>query len=1089
MEARQAPVLCVALALAGTLGTSCVRTAVAVSGAPRPVASIDLYNPTGWAGLAVVEVPTGSLAAPGSIDWQKVRLTAAGQELPFALREGRAHWKAALVAPVLAPRAEDLLVFSCRVPPGEWLRVDVVSGRPTRRSALRRAGERLTVTYPGLVAVVDRSTGLLLSLRVDTVEMLAQPLGVDLWRATYRDSAAGEFSPWPPAPQFALVREEKLPPLSARLVAQASTAAMTELHFLMASADGLALGVTYRFHAAGVVEILSDERPWQGVSPWVNHAVALTLPLAGEAEALPLLENRAPLYGFKDFAVAVGFAGALHRQQGATLLGLGEETINGRRWSRRLFTRAPGAAGGGDVDLVALADEGLVVVPVPVTQPLAEGGGIRIVGAPEDGAATALLADALQRRGVSPIVGAGAGPAISLIRDPNAQARGIAGDGFALSPAPDGGVTARAGSRFGLLQAASRIAADLGAQGPGPAALPLIAANPIIDLRAGGFGGGDFEVDFPYGDEAEWERVLGALVGSGMNVMGDLGMWSNWKMPVSYRYLPELRSAAADAYDEVSGARFADYEAQRDHGLRILQFLHDRGVRVWLWLPIGAVPTTYALKHPEAMSPGNPKAPCYTHPLYQQYLQAFLKEIVETYPIDGVVMIRDDNGGVCTCDRCKAYVAGSRTRSPAWEQYLILYDHLRREGFSGELAVYPYVDPYEPRLEPLLPADLLVVGHGAGLAVLCRSYERVAPMGDTWIDNMLSGFRLAGSPRMRRLLADRPSFWIGGSYRSAELPWESIGRFGWEPTCTANTLRYEWGRRTLGRDAAVPFTLFSAANEGLWELFDVPMLPSAWMRLKAAERERVSRAGREGLARFRERLEALRAAAPATDEGWLRHVAVFGTFFETHLARLERLAEMRDLVTANQGLLDAPAGLPPTLRQRVLDLHAATYRDATALEREAAAVPGNMMASTVLRQRMMRPYREWGLQPYGLCLDRGLDPAQFRGAMSATATAPDADGAFTLRIELHNRGFVPWIEAAEQRLEVGPEASRVGLPARWAFSGEPLAPGDRRTIELPGRVAAAVGETELTLAFFPPYDTTDPTMRAVVKIPGRGSPP
>jgi hypothetical protein len=1084
MRAKQAPVLCAALALAGTVGTSCVNPSITAAGAPKPVAAIDLFNPAGWAGPAVVEVPTGSLASPGSIDWRNVRLFAAGRELPFALREGRAHWKATLVAPVVAPRAEDLLVFSCHVPPGQWLRVDVVNGRPPRRSALQRAGERLTVSYPGLVAVVDRSTGLLTSLRVGAAEMLAQPLAVDLWRATYRDSAPGEFNPWAATPSFGIAREAKLPPLRAQLVASASNAAMTELHFMLDSADGLSLGVTYRFHAAGLVEIVSDERPWQGISPWVNHAVDVALPLAGEAEVLPLLENRAPHYGFRDFAAAVRFVAAFHRQPGAVLLELGEETINGRRWSRKLFA-AMGESGGSDADLVALADEGLVVVPVPVAQPLAKDSAARIVCAPGDGAAAALLADALKRLGVRPAMGTGTGPAISLVRDPNASARGVSGDGFAVTPAPAGGVTVVAGSRFGLLQAASRIAEHLGAQGSGPATLPLIAANPVVDLRAGGFGGGDFEVDFPYGDEAEWERVLGALTGSGMNVMGDLGMWSNWKMPVSYRYLPELRSAAADAYDEVSGARFAEYDAQRDHGLKLLQFLHDRGVRVWLWLPIGAVPTTYALKHPEAMAPGSPKAPCFTHPLYQQYLQAFLKEILETYPIDGVVMIRDDNGGICTCDRCKAYLATSRTHSPAWEQYLILYDHLRQERFRGDLAVYPYQDPYEPRLEPLLPADLLVVGHGAGLGVLCRNFERVAPMGDTWIDNMLSCFRLAGSARMRRLLADRGSFWIGGSYRSAEIPWEAVGRFGWEPSCTANTLRYEWGRRTLGPSAAVPFALLNAATERLWELFDVPMLPSAWMQLSAPERERVSRSGREWLARFRERLDALRAAAPNAEDGWLRHVAVFGTFFETHLARLERLAEMRDLVVANQNRLDAPGGLPQALRQRLLDLHTATYRDANALEREAAAVPGNMMAATVQRQRMMRPYREWGMQPYGACLERVLAPAQFCGTMSATATAPDADGAFTLRVELHNRGIVPWIAAAEHRLELGPEAGRVNLPARWNFSGEPVAPGDWRTVELRGRVAAGADETELTLAFFPPFDTTEPTMRATVRVRGR----
>ena len=74
------------------------------------------------------------------------------------------------------------------------------------------------------------------------------------------------------------------------------------------------------------------------------------------------------------------------------------------------------------------------------------------------------------------------------------------------------------------------------------------------------------------------------------------------------------------------------------------------------------------------------------------------------------------------------------------------------------------------------------VGHGSANALLVRRYELVGPMGDTWIDNLFAGFRVAPSPRMKRLLADRPAFWIGGAYCGAELAWESIAYFGWQPT-------------------------------------------------------------------------------------------------------------------------------------------------------------------------------------------------------------------------------------------------------------------------------------------------------------------
>ena len=69
--------------------------------------------------------------------------------------------------------------------------------------------------------------------------------------------------------------------------------------------------------------------------------------------------------------------------------------------------------------------------------------------------------------------------------------------------------------------------------------------------------------------------------------------------------------------------------------------------------------------------------PCPSHPLYYRYLEAFLKELLETYSIDGIVMIRDDNGSLCTCERCKVLVERSSTKSAAWEQYLTLYHWLR----------------------------------------------------------------------------------------------------------------------------------------------------------------------------------------------------------------------------------------------------------------------------------------------------------------------------------------------------------------------------------------------------------------------------
>ena len=120
-------------------------------------------------------------------------------------------------------------------------------------------------------------------------------------------------------------------------------------------------------------------------------------------------------------------------------------------------------------------------------------------------------------------------------------------------------------------------------------------------------------------------------------------------------------------------------------------------------------------------------------------------------------------------------VAQLRTKSPVWEQYLVTDHWLRTHGFRGQVAVYPYFDTYEPKLDPFLPADLRIVGHGSGAAARSRDYEFIGPMGDTWIDNLYANFRVVPSPRNKRLW---PTAGVSGSGRCLcrrELPWESIG--------------------------------------------------------------------------------------------------------------------------------------------------------------------------------------------------------------------------------------------------------------------------------------------------------------------------
>ena len=286
----------------------------AISASHR-VAAVRLFNPTQWSGATVVEMPVGNLGAGTVIDWRGVRLRMGGKEIAFAIREGRPHWRASLTTPT-QPRTEDLLVFSCTVPPGKQALVEVVAGVQASSRALRRREGRLEVSYPGFTASVDAATGMLRSVRVAGVQALARPMSARAWLATPGPVRPGDFGAGPEPKAYPVTRTTPLPELKARLTGAFSTGAMTEVHFLLTT-EGLALGLTYRFHAAGLVEVLADERPWKGPSPWTSRAVNYRLDLAGDSERAPMQENRAPLYGYRDFAAAVRYPASVHTLPGA----------------------------------------------------------------------------------------------------------------------------------------------------------------------------------------------------------------------------------------------------------------------------------------------------------------------------------------------------------------------------------------------------------------------------------------------------------------------------------------------------------------------------------------------------------------------------------------------------------------------------------------------------------------------------------------------------------------------------------------------------------------------------------------------------
>lgn len=1036
---------------------------LAVADGPPPTsASIRFYNPTGFTAPALVEIPTGRLASPGLIDWSTHHLELNGEVIPSTIREGRAHWKSTLTAPVAAPRAEDLLVFWCAVPPGEWREVQVVAGAPDSTSAIEQGNGVIVVRYPGLEVSIDAASGMLNGLSLGGESLLEAPMSVAASALAsdpfqYTGSIGPGYVPFQVS-----VKTADAAAVTARLASQSSTPAMTELNFVL-QCGGPEVALSYRIHRGGLVEIVADERPWTGPSPWMDRTVAFNLKLDGERQSLPLLENRQAFYGFKDFPGTIPQMAQRFEGAAVNVAVLGEEIVNGRHWLRRIQT-VPRDGGDTPEALVEMMDEGLVVEPVPLAY---EG-----LGTPFeifDTAQTKPMRDklvyALGNIGIQPETTQDPERAYSIRFElvDDAKNGGIEGDGYEVRELSGHRVLVSAKSLLGLNQAATDIAKSLLQN----KRLPLIARNPVVEVRGGGFGGGPFEVDFPYGDDAEWAHVFDSLLDSGMNTFWCLGMWGNWKLPVSYAAMPELRSDDPEAYDESSGVLFRELDQHREHGLKLMHYLQERGGRVYVWLPIGCVPTTFVQKYPEALKPGTveefwgrPKGtPCFTHPKYREYLDVYLKELVETYPLDGVVLVRDDNGGVCDCERCKAFTAASKTKNAVWEQYLLIYERLRSLGFKGAVGVYPYFDGYTPALDAQMPVDLFIAGHGASTAALTRDQSRIGHMPDTWLDNLYTNFKLPSSPRMRRLLGDRGSFYIGGAYQTTELPWESMGYFGWEPTATPNSFRYQWGARTFGKENALSFVQMNDVYEDLWEINDRYFIPNAWIGLDAAKRVRIADETRTLLRDYDARLGELRRSVSPDHTAWLDMAAVFTPFLEYQLRRLELFMDMIEIAKANGAAIDSGT-LPVEARAALLAKYAEMKSMATIYAAAQNKIPGNMMEAT---RSLTMPYNEW-MTGFEGWLDPQLERPQFAAKIAMSPIEVVAGEPYTITVEIQNTGIIPWdktdVLISDNPMELG-----------WMIESMEevtIAPGDRTTLTIKGNPLAPGSEIDVSISIISP---------------------
>jgi len=1020
-----------------------------------PIASLNLYNLTDWIGPTVVEVPIGRIASPGLIDWNNVHLECEGREIPFMIREGEPHWQSTLSAPGGQLDAGNLLVFSCSVPKDAWKRVDVAPGVPTSSTAMIRQNGVIEISYPNLRVEIVEATGILRSITAYDDSVLSGPLQVS-FSTIAGIQRSGNWGPFgTDRPQITFNGKQPISISQVRMVSAASNQAMTEANFQFTSGDGLKTGLTYRVHAAGKIEIVSDERPWTGISPWINHCVDCAIAFNGQHQDWNDSANRLPAYSFKDYVGAVRYTRALHTTTHAAIVELGQQAANGRKWDRQLWVTPKSASQSIDTFL-QMADEGVIVDVSPVSFDLT--GKSVCISAPTEADAPAdeLLAD-LTKAGIT-ATRSGGSCGVTVYLETNT---GIAQDGFRITQ--DGaGIHVTGSNLFGLTLATRTIREHLRKSAN---LLPLVSVSPQITLRGAGFGGGNSEVDFPYGDEAEWVNAFDGMISSGVNEMFSLGMWGNWKLPVTYQYMPELQTPD-DPFDPVTGNRLSEVSGYRERGMRLLNYLNKRGVRVWQWLPTGCVISSFADKHPDGMAPGSRTVPCLTSAAYKQYLDAYVRELLETYPIGGVVLIRDDNGGICTCQRCTDYVKASRTKNGMWELYLLLYDTLKANGFAGKISVYPYFEYYDNNLDSILPEDMYVIGHGSGMSVLTRDYRRTGLMPDTWLDNPYLGFRMPSASRMKLYMSDHGTGWIGGAYKGTELQWEALGHFGVEPTSSVSTFYYRCGLRQFGGNCALDYAKTSLQHERMMDILQYPMYPADWLRLGADDQAGHYSKGTTALAAYRAALTQLRANPELSGQDtWLAHMDLFDKYFDYEIHRLRDFGQMAAII-ADRSKLESLIGLPSDVRTQVLNLNTEIYHKAGLYDTAAAATP-SAMVSLVHSGGQTLPYCEGVTGWWDYLLNDIVKAPMFAGTMDLTVDRPSAD-SFTLVVGVRNLGVCPWVPNARYRIEFGGDAAQTGLPSTWDYAGDPMLYGDRREITFSGWIPAGKSGVNLSVEFYGP---------------------
>ncbi len=212
---------------------------------------------------------------------------------------------------------------------------------------------------------------------------------------------------------------------------------------------------------------------------------------------------------------------------------------------------------------------------------------------------------------------------------------------------------------------------------------------------------------------AHWEWTIDQLAQWG---------WSHWvPCPVCYIETPKFPEQKI----------FSDSVLDTETFRRLISYAHERGLKVvplctaFFWCGSGKILNANVTEFPSIRAVGRRGGMCPSDPKSRELMQAYLLDIVETFPeIDGIGIDPGDEEGECQCERCRVPLDGHGSHqygaslisfyqavaAEVWRRWpdkiinlTVGFEHSRfpgqRPAHAGDVAYYRALEAWDdPRL-------------------------------------------------------------------------------------------------------------------------------------------------------------------------------------------------------------------------------------------------------------------------------------------------------------------------------------------------------------------------------------------------------